>query len=121
MANVENLNEGGEKVSGSKLIRGAFKTATEGLDAPASEIIEVVKRDHNVDVTPALVNNVRFRLKKDKVGRKRRGVPVVDGAKLQTDFDAYLSRLKQVKDFAGSIGGLSVLKDTILALEKLAS
>lgn len=118
------------KVSGSKLIRAAFKTA--GLEASGKEIVDAVQRDHGVEVTESLVNNIRFRLRKEKEERKvrrKRGQPVpeqvpeqvgyfpteVSGEVLQTEFDRFMA----VKDLATKVGGLSSLRDLIDRLDKL--
>lgn len=117
-----------KKVSGSKLIRAAFKTA--GLDAAAKDIVEAVKRDHNRDVTEALVNNMRHRLRKEKdekkEARKSRAVPApqeapvvvkIDGDRLQSEFDQMLA----VKAWAAQVGGLDALEALIGKLKRLAA
>lgn len=116
-----------KKISGSAAIRSAFKTSP--MDAPAKDIVAVVKRDHNLDVTEALVGNIRHRLKTDaesaaieknaepKVRKRRVRVATVDPVVVQSEFD----KLIAVKDFAAKMGGVAALRDLLDKITRLAA
>lgn len=100
------------KTNKSKLILNAFKS--NNLKTPANEIIEFIKKEHDVEVTASLVNNLRHRLRKQKSARKKtvKQPPATDGV---------LEKLMAVKEFAGTVGGLEVLKMLVDKLERLAA
>lgn len=107
-----------EKVSGSKLIREVLKGAGK-IDTSAREVIETIKEKYSQDVSEALVNNVRCRLKKAREERKQereKKVVAVQVEVIQSEFDKFLL----VKELAGKVGGMDSLKDLVNKLERLA-
>jgi len=120
------------KVSGSKLIASSFKNKElfpKGLDTPAQEIVDSLKAN-GTEVSVALVNNVKFRVRKakeDKKAAKVAGTPVVKVKRVklavpaispvQSEFD----RMVAVKKLAAEFGGLDALTDLIVKVKALAS
>ena len=123
------------KVSGSKQIAAALKNKEkfpQGLDTPANEVVEFLKAG-GTEVSVALVNNVKFRIRKMKEAKKaakatdatpvkaKRGkrvkqpVPVV--SPVQSEFDQMVA----VKKLAAEFGGLDKLTSLIEKVRLLAS
>lgn len=123
-----------KKVSGSKQIFNLLKNKEVcplGLDTPAAEIVEKLKAA-GTEVSVALINNVKFRIRKLKDERKaarkatktvvavktrRKKVQVPTISPVQGEFD----RLIAVKKLAADVGGLDALSDLITKVKTLAS
>lgn len=113
------------KINGTQEIRNALNDKEKfplGLETPAQEIISFLK-SKGIDVTPQLVNNVKFRIRKMKADKKavvkkkknkRVKVPV---SQVQTEFDQML----EVKSFAERVGGLDKLHDLVSKMRQIAA
>lgn len=128
------------KVSGSKQIAAALKNKEkfpQGLDTPAQDIVDHLKAS-GTEVTVALVNNVKFRIRKAKAEKKaakvaatapatpktrgkrvKQPVPVVavPVSPVQSEFDQMVA----VKKLAAEFGGLDNLSKLIEKVRLLAS
>jgi hypothetical protein len=124
-----------KKVSGSKQIVVALKDKAKfpkGLDTPAQEVVDHLKAN-GTEVTVALVNNVKFRVRKAKEEKKaakvatptvpavKRGrrvkVPAPVVSPVQSEFDQMVA----VKKLAAEFGGLDNLTKLIEKVRLLAS
>lgn len=125
-----------KKVSGSKQIAAALKNREQfpkGLDTPAQEVVDFLKAK-GTEVTVALVNNVKFRIRKHKADKKaakvvdatpavkvrtpRVKVPVpVVASPVQSEFDQMVA----VKRLATEFGGLDNLAKLIEKVRLIAS
>lgn len=123
-------------LSGSKQIAAAFKNREkfpQGLDTPAQEVVDFLKTT-GTEVLVALVNNVKFRIRKLKAERKAAkatedlGTPALKGKRVkvavpvtvspvQSEFD----QLVAVKKLANEFGGLDALSKLIEKVRMLAS
>jgi len=108
------------KVNKSKLVFAAFKL--HGLECPANDVINFIKTESNVEVTPGLVNNLRHRLRKERTERKARKMTPTTVAALPTTTEENMwAKLFSVKEFAARMGGLEELKLLVSKLELLAA
>lgn len=134
--NETNSNVVAVKVSGSKQIAAAFKNKEkfpQGLDTPATEVVDFLKTT-GTEVSVALVNNVKFRIRKLKAEKKAakatdatvkapRGkrvkvpAPVTVVSPVQSEFDQMIA----VKKLAIEFGGLDNLTKLIEKVRLLAS
>lgn len=101
------------KVNKSRLVFAAFKKS--GLKTPSQDIIDLIKKEDDVEVTPNLVNVLRSKLKNIREAKKAKR----EGSKTVAAPDDVFDKLVAVKEFATKMGGLTELKGLVEKLESL--
>jgi hypothetical protein len=111
-----------KKVSGSKQIVNALKNKEafpNGLDTPAKDVVAHLKTQ-GVEVSEALVNNIKSRIRKVKGEKKlirKRATATVPVNPMQDEFEQMVA----VKELASKVGGFDKLGDLIVKVRALAA